>query len=324
MPPPAPLVYATPATWDGFWYIALAEQFRGSLGDVFANLPDKVFGQDGLLERANAQFGLLALAVVPAFIVAALRAPRYTLLSVASASSQSILITPTVSTSTSHARPRRGVDPRRCANGSAARPVRRRLGRQLPAFHTLDRRSLRSLESIDATLLLIGDGPNDRTRSTRSPRRGVTPVFTGTVSHPDLPRAPRRRWTSARARGRDRTFHYSPLKLAEYLAAGTDVAPDVPQIAARLTDDVDAYLMPPGDAAGACARVAPVARRARDPGPPRHRGARRGPAVLLGPRHPPDPRPVGPHPTLTTTLEGGSHGPAAHGVSVTVAITRIA
>ena len=49
--------------------------------------------------------------------------------------------------------------------------------------------------------------------------------------------------------GADQTFHYSPLKLAEYLAAGRVViAPDVPQIAARLTDDVDACLMPPGDA----------------------------------------------------------------------------
>ena len=25
----APLVYARPTTWDGFWSIALAEQFRG-------------------------------------------------------------------------------------------------------------------------------------------------------------------------------------------------------------------------------------------------------------------------------------------------------
>ncbi len=27
----APIVYGRPDTWDGFWYIALAEQFRGSL-----------------------------------------------------------------------------------------------------------------------------------------------------------------------------------------------------------------------------------------------------------------------------------------------------
>jgi hypothetical protein len=74
---PAPLVYGRPGTWEGFWYIALAEQFRGSLGDVFADLPRKL---DNLVGLANGQLGLVALAVPPAFIVAARRAPRYTLL----------------------------------------------------------------------------------------------------------------------------------------------------------------------------------------------------------------------------------------------------
>ena len=74
---PAPLVYGRPATWDGFWYIALAEQFRGSLGDPFADLGQKV---DALVAMASAQLGLVALAIPPAFLVAARRAPRYTLL----------------------------------------------------------------------------------------------------------------------------------------------------------------------------------------------------------------------------------------------------
>jgi Protein of unknown function (DUF2723) len=74
---PAPIIYGRPATWDGFWYIALAEQFRGSLGDPFADLATKF---DHLVTFANAQFGLLALAIPPAFIVAARRAPRFTLL----------------------------------------------------------------------------------------------------------------------------------------------------------------------------------------------------------------------------------------------------
>ena len=73
----APVVYARPATWDGFWYIALAEQFRGSLGDPFANLPKKV---SDLVALANAQLGVLALAIPPAVIVTARRAPRYLLL----------------------------------------------------------------------------------------------------------------------------------------------------------------------------------------------------------------------------------------------------
>ena len=74
----APLVYAKPATWDGFWYIALAEQFRGSLGDPFANAGQKL---DDLVTLAGTQLGALALAVPLAFLVSAIRAPRYTLLS---------------------------------------------------------------------------------------------------------------------------------------------------------------------------------------------------------------------------------------------------
>ena len=74
---PAPLVYGQPATWDGFWYIALAEQFRGSLGNPFENLPGKL---DKLVEFAGLQLGLVALAIPPAFLIAARRAPRYTLL----------------------------------------------------------------------------------------------------------------------------------------------------------------------------------------------------------------------------------------------------
>lgn len=73
----APVVYGRPATWDGFWYIALAEQFRGSLGNPFADLPTKV-GE--LVTLVNGQFGVLTLALVPAVIVAARRAPRYLLL----------------------------------------------------------------------------------------------------------------------------------------------------------------------------------------------------------------------------------------------------
>jgi 4-amino-4-deoxy-L-arabinose transferase-like glycosyltransferase len=74
---PAPLVYGKPATWDGFWYIALAEQFRGSVGNVFANLPGKL---DDLVRRTSLELGPLALAILPAFIVTARSAPRYALL----------------------------------------------------------------------------------------------------------------------------------------------------------------------------------------------------------------------------------------------------
>jgi hypothetical protein len=73
----APLVYGHPETWDGFWSIALAEQFRGSLVDPFGDLGHKI---GALWAYAWAQLGILAIAVVPAFVVTAVRLPRYALL----------------------------------------------------------------------------------------------------------------------------------------------------------------------------------------------------------------------------------------------------
>ena len=74
---PATLIYGRPATWDGFWYIALAEQFRGSLDNPFGNLPEKV---DKLATLANAQLGLVAIVIPPAFLITMWRMPRYALL----------------------------------------------------------------------------------------------------------------------------------------------------------------------------------------------------------------------------------------------------
>ncbi len=73
----AALVYGRPETWDGFWYVVLAEQFRGSLLDPFGNLAGKV-AQLGALTVA--QFGLLAPLIPVAFVATALRRPRYALL----------------------------------------------------------------------------------------------------------------------------------------------------------------------------------------------------------------------------------------------------
>lgn len=74
----APLVYGHPETWDGFWSIALAEQFRGSLADPFGNLGSKI---GTLWAYAGQQLGVLAFAIVPAFVVTVVRMPRYALLS---------------------------------------------------------------------------------------------------------------------------------------------------------------------------------------------------------------------------------------------------
>jgi hypothetical protein len=73
----APLVYADPSTWDGFWYIALAEQFRGSLSDPLGDLPRKL-GE--LWDLAVTQYGVLALLVPVGFLATIRRAPHYALL----------------------------------------------------------------------------------------------------------------------------------------------------------------------------------------------------------------------------------------------------
>jgi hypothetical protein len=74
---PASLIYGRPATWDGFWYVAIAQQFQGALADPLANLPGKL---DKLTALANTELGLLSLAILPAFLISLWRAPRYTLL----------------------------------------------------------------------------------------------------------------------------------------------------------------------------------------------------------------------------------------------------
>jgi hypothetical protein len=73
----APLVYGTPNTWDGFRYIVLAEQFQGSLSDPFGGLGGKFAS---LISLMVAQFGILAPLIPVAFVVTAVRRPRYALL----------------------------------------------------------------------------------------------------------------------------------------------------------------------------------------------------------------------------------------------------
>jgi len=75
----APLVYGLPNTWDGFWYVVLGEQFRGDLVDPFGDLGRKA-GE--LVTLAGAQLGVLTAAVPAAFLLAAVRRPRFALLTV--------------------------------------------------------------------------------------------------------------------------------------------------------------------------------------------------------------------------------------------------
>lgn len=74
----APLVYGTPNTWEGFLYIVLAEQFRGSIVDPLGDLPAKLAG---LVDLAAVQFGPLAALLPVGFLATIVREPRYALLS---------------------------------------------------------------------------------------------------------------------------------------------------------------------------------------------------------------------------------------------------
>ena len=73
----APLVYGHPDTWDGFWYVVLGEQFRGDLVDPFGDFGRKV---GDLAKVAGEQLGVLAAAVPAAFLLTAVRRPRFALL----------------------------------------------------------------------------------------------------------------------------------------------------------------------------------------------------------------------------------------------------
>jgi len=74
----APLVYGHPETWDGFWYVVLAEQFQESLTSPFQDLDLKGLA---LIGRTVAGFGPLAGLIPIGFAAAVVARPRYALLS---------------------------------------------------------------------------------------------------------------------------------------------------------------------------------------------------------------------------------------------------
>ncbi|HEX8940125.1 MAG TPA: DUF2723 domain-containing protein [Candidatus Limnocylindrales bacterium] len=74
----APLVYGRPDTLDGFRYVVLAEQFRGSLVDPLGHLGDKL---TTVLDALSGQLGDLVPLAGLGFVLTVLRRPRYALLS---------------------------------------------------------------------------------------------------------------------------------------------------------------------------------------------------------------------------------------------------
>jgi len=151
-----------------------------------------------------------------------------------------------------------GVDLDRFSDRNDGKDTRRRFGLggrfvvgwvgSFRRFHALQQ-AIDAVAQIEgATLLLVGDGPERSEVEAWARERGVAAVFTGTVPHAELPELLAAMDVCLLLASPDSAFHYSPLKLAEYLAAGRAVvAPSVAQIANRLTDGVDAVLVSPGD-----------------------------------------------------------------------------
>jgi glycosyltransferase involved in cell wall biosynthesis len=164
-----------------------------------------------------------------------------------------------------------GVDVELFAEPQDPAPLRGRLGLEdrfvvgwvgsFRRFHALEQ----AVEAVSAlpgtTLLLVGDGP-ERPRIERLARdRGVPAVCTGTVAHHELPAHLAAMDAAVVLAPPGQPFHYSPLKVAEYLAAGLPiVAPAIGQLAERLTDGVDAIVVPPHDVNALAAAL----RRLRD------------------------------------------------------------
>ncbi len=115
-------------------------------------------------------------------------------------------------------------------------------------FHALEH-AVDALAGIEnATLYLVGDGP-ERARIEQLARdRHVNVVCTGTVPHDEVPEHLAAMDVALVLSAGEQPFHYSPLKLAEYLAAGVAViAPRVGALPEQLEDGVDALLVNPGD-----------------------------------------------------------------------------
>jgi glycosyltransferase involved in cell wall biosynthesis len=108
-------------------------------------------------------------------------------------------------------------------------------------------------DGVDAELLLVGDGAEREGIRDHARLLGVADavIFAGAVTHDDLPELLAAMDVTVVTARAGEGFHYSPLKMREYMAAGRPVvAPAVGDVARTITDSVDGLLYEPGDAAG--------------------------------------------------------------------------
>ena len=75
----APIVYGHPETWGGFWYVVLAEQFRGDLGSPLSDVGTKFHG---VVDLAARELGPLAALLPVGLVATAARRRPYALLTI--------------------------------------------------------------------------------------------------------------------------------------------------------------------------------------------------------------------------------------------------
>lgn len=98
-------------------------------------------------------------------------------------------------------------------------------------------------------LLLVGDGQERPRLEALVRERGMRDVvITGTVPHTDVPAMIGAMDIAVLPAENDRDFHYSPIKLREYMACGKAiVAPRLGEVARLVRDGRQALLVPAGD-----------------------------------------------------------------------------
>jgi glycosyltransferase involved in cell wall biosynthesis len=102
----------------------------------------------------------------------------------------------------------------------------------------------------ELALLFVGDGSERPQIEERAKALGLrNVVFTGTVEHAEIPDHITAMDVGLVISPDSENFHYSPLKLREYMACGRAVvAPRVGEIPGVIEDGVDGVLVPPGSA----------------------------------------------------------------------------
>lgn len=123
-------------------------------------------------------------------------------------------------------------------------------------FHALDTLmeafSLLACEANEARLMLVGGGPERDRIEALACQLGVRDrvLFVGSIPHDQMARYLAAMDAGVLTADPRAQFHYSPLKLREYLAASLPVlAPNVGEPARLLSDGRDAMLYPPGESA---------------------------------------------------------------------------